>query len=88
MGISWSGELPLVFEMSQALMVMLVEYSRKVGDLISIKLFGVFLTESRANWLQADAFPVGFCHRMWSTVLLPNVKQKGGELFWSQVLLL
>lgn len=41
-GNGCSGELPFVFEMSQALMVILVEYSGKVGDFISIRLLAFF----------------------------------------------
>lgn len=62
MGIDCSSELPFVFEMSQAFMVILVEHTRKMGDVISIKLFAFFLWKASVKWLWADIFTVGFCH--------------------------
>lgn len=80
MGIGCSGEPPFVFEMSQALMVILVEHSRKVGDLISIKLFAFFLWKASVKWFQVDAYTVGFCHWMWSVVVVILCETKGGEI--------
>lgn len=80
MGISCGVELPFVFEMSQTLMVILVEHSRKVGDLISVKLFAFFLWKASAKWLQADAFTLGFCHWMWSVVFVIPCETEGGKI--------
>lgn len=63
MGIGCSSELPFVFEMSQAIVVILVEPSRKVGDLISIKLLAFFLWKASevtsGRWILLLDFATG-----------------------------
>lgn len=76
-GIGCSGELPFVFEMSQALMVLLAEYSGKVGDFISVKLFAFFLWKANMKWLQAEAYTVRFCHWMWSIMVFTPCETNG-----------
>lgn len=48
MGTGCSGEPACFFEMSQALVVMLVEHSKKVEDLLPIELF-LFLVEGKSE---------------------------------------
>ena len=48
-GIGCSSELPFLFEINQALVVILVEHSRKAGDLISLTLFAFLLMEGKCE---------------------------------------
>lgn len=62
-------------------MVILVESSRKVGDLTSVKLFAFFLRKASVKYIQVDAYTVGFCHWMWSVVVVVISSEiKGGKI--------
>lgn len=80
MVISSCGELPFVFEMSQTLMVILVEHSRKVGDLISVELFVFFLWKAERSGFRQIYSLLDFATECGLQGLLSNVKRKGEEL--------